>query len=477
MRNIFLIAILALIVFFQINGEKIPVNEGAIGNAVFYRDVARFFLDDMENAGYNLVQLTRILPFALLNLSFSTFHIVKDNQGLLNGMIIWQVIYLALAVYWYFRISKKLRLKVAQTTIGFILLFFNYAWLKSVWYQPFTPDLMAFALGMGQMNYFLRYEKFKLGMVSILGIFVSPLLLLSGLLMLFLPGEKLPVYEGQRPKSSFPVVLSLITIILVAVAGWIIWAWSTDNVMDQIMHGLAILTLPLIIIYLAIKNSIDWDAAVKQLKKKTKADRLSKGLMGFVGILLILVMLSGNNSGLGIFSFLREAGNGAFRFPADFLISTSLQWGLLMLFILVYLLRFVQEMGKLGWSVCIIMLLNLILLPFLSPATLAAWIPISGVVLIKALRRYRWTNKDLVLDGAFALLISLAWLKLNSDSLHSYLTNADPELLSSFAVQKWAMHQPDLISLPVLILLFVMYGLLGGYFYIRRKRYQRVLTN
>ncbi|SFT41439.1 hypothetical protein SAMN04489724_0652 [Algoriphagus locisalis] len=476
MRNLFLIALLTLIVFFQINGEKIPVNEGTLGNGVFYRDVGRFFLDDIENAGYNLVQLTRILPFALLNLSFSTFHIVKDNQGLQNGMIIWQVIYLAIAVYWYFRISKKLRLKVAQTTLGFILLFFNYAWLKSVWYQPFTPDLMAFALGMGQVNYFLRYEKFKLGMVSILGIFVSPLLLISGLLMLFLPGEKLPVYEGQRPKSGFPVLLSLISMIAVGIAGWFIWNWSSDPLLDQLMHGLAILTFPLIIIFLAVKNSIDWEAALDQLKKRTKADRLSKGLMGFVGILLILVMLSGSNSELGIFSFIRETGNGAFRFPADFLISTALHWGLLMLFVLVYLLRFIQEMGKMGWSVCIITLLTLVLLPFLSPGTLAAWIPISGVILIKALRRYRWTKKDLILDGGIALLISLAWLSLNTDTLISYLSTRDPELLSNFGVQRWAMHQPDLISFTGLLLAGLLLSLLTAGFVLRRKKYQRVMN-
>jgi hypothetical protein len=476
LRNLFLIAFLALIVFFQINGEKVPVNEGAIGDGIFYREVSRFFLDDMDNAGYNLVQLTRILPFALLNLSFSTFHIVKDNDSLLSGMIIWQVIYLALAVYWYFRICKKLRLKIAQTTIGFILLFFNYAWLKSVWYHPFTPDLMAFALGMGQVNYFLRYEKFKLGMVTILGIFVSPLLLISGVLMLFLPGDKLPFYEGERPKSTFPVLASFFTFLIVGIAGWFIWSWSAAPLLDQVMHGAALLILPVIIIYVAVNNSIDWESAITQLKKRTKVDRLSRGIMGLMGILLILVMLSGNNSGLGVISFLRESGRAALKFPADFIISTSLQWGLLFLFTLVYMQRFLQEMGKLGWAVCIIVVVGIILFPFTKPSALAAWIPIWGVILIKALRRYRWTNKDLILDGAIALAISLAWLTINSDSLISYLRNGDSALLSSFGVQKWALHYPGLISFTSLILSALVLGLLGGYFYVRRKRYQRILT-
>lgn|GEM_PF-2016352 len=475
MRNLFLISILALFVFLQINGEKVPVNEGAIGDGVFYREVAQNFLSDIENASYNLVQLTRILPFALLNLSFSAFHLTKDNQGLLNGMIIWQVIYLALAVYWYFRICKKLRLKISQVTIGFILLFFNYTLLKSVWYHPFTPDLLAFAFGMGQMNYFLRYEKYKLGMISILGIFVSPLVVISGLVMLFLPGDKLPIFEGERSKSAFPVVLSFLTVLILALAGWLIWSWSTDPVLDQIMHGTAILFVPVLIIYVAIKNTLDWDQAVIQLKKKVKVDRLSKGMMGMMAILLILVMLSGNNSGLGVFSFLRDTASGAFRFPADFIISSTLQWGIAFLFTLIYMSRFLQEMGKLGWAACLIIMLGMVLLPFIKPAALAPWIPIWIVILIKAVKRYRWENKDLIIDGALACFTSLAWLGINSDSLLTYLGDGDSELLSSFAVQKWAIHQPEVISFAMLLASALILALLGAYFYFRRKRYQRIM--
>jgi hypothetical protein len=336
---------------------------------------------------------------------------------------------------------------------------------------------MAFAFGMGQMNYFLRYEKFKLGMLSILGVFVSPLLVISGLLMLFLPGDKLPLFTGERPKSAFPALLSFITLVVLGILGWSFWSWSTEPILDQILHVAAILFVPVLIIYVAIKNTLDLDLALTQLKKRTKIDRLSKGIMGLMGILLILVMLSGNNSGLGVFSFLKETGTGAFRFPADFIISTSLQWGIALLFTIIYLPRFLQEMGKLGWATCLILMLGMMLLPFIKPGALAPWIPVWIVILIKALKRYRWENKDLILDGALALFISLAWLKINSDSLLKYLVNSNSELLSSFGVQRWAMHQPALISYTLLIVSALVLVLLGGYFYIRRKRYQRILSN
>ncbi|SDC83374.1 hypothetical protein SAMN04488104_100740 [Algoriphagus faecimaris] len=478
MRPLLLISILALIVFFQINGEKIPANEGAYGDGVFYREVGRNFLDDMEESGYNLVQLTRILPFGLLNLSFSAFHIVKDNQGLQNGMIIWQVIYLGIALYWYFRISKKLRLKPAIFTLGFILLFANYAWLKSLWYHPFSPDGMAFALGMGQVNYFLRYEKFKLGMVSILGTFVSPLLLISGLLMLFLPGDKLPLHEGERPKSLFPAALALALPVLFALLGWGLGAWWTEDLISQIFHLVALAFIPFLVIYAAKKSSIDWDLAIQQFKKRTKSDRISKGVMALVGILLLLILLSGKNETLGLLSLARESARGMFRFPGDFILSNSLHWGLIGVLTLLYLYRFLQEMGKLGWSVVLIFALGLLFSLFFKATTFAAWIPLWAIILIKGMKRYRWSVKDQMLLGIVALVFSLFWLSINTDELALYLGGeGGSDLISEWAVQKWAMHQHGLISFGTYALLALAFGLFTLSFYWRKKRYLRQMGN
>lgn len=477
MRKLFLLGLLALIVFFQINGEKIPVNEGAYGDGVFYRDVGRFFLDDIENSGYNLVQLTRILPFALLNLTFSTFHIVKDNEGLQHGMIIWQVLYLALACYWFFRIAKKLRLKTALMTLGFILIFFNFAWLKSIWYHPFSPDLFAFALGMGQANYFLRYEKFKLGMVSIIGAFVSPLLLISGLLMLFLPGDKLPLYEGERPKTLTPAILSLIIPVLVAVLGWGVWGWGNEPFINQLFHGLAILAIPPVLVFGAIQNTVDWDLGAKQLKKRTKTDKLSRGIMAFVGIFLVLILLSGQNEGLGVFRFMKELGIGSFRFPFDFIISFSLQWGLLALLSILFLKRMIQEMSRMGWPAVLVLSLGLVFAFFFKVNALAAWVPLWGVVVIKALKRYRWGNKDLILAGIAALILSLFWLPLNSDALTQFLKTKDQSILNSWQVQKWAMHFPEFYSLTSFGVIVILIVSFLWFFYNRRKKYLRILSN
>lgn len=476
MRQLFLILFLALIVFLQISGEKIPVNDGAFGDGVFYRGVGQTFLESIENQGYNLVQITRILPFAALNLSFSAFHIVKDVDGMRNGMIIWQLVYLSLSIYWYFRICKKIRLKVPILTLGFILLFLNFTWLKEIWYHPFSPDGAAFALGMGQANYFLRYEKFKLGLVSLLGLFVSPLLLVSGMLMLFLPGDKLSPYPGKRPPSAFPILAAIVLSGILAVLGWGIWAWGDQPWYSQILGLLSILILFPLFVWMARKNPIDWETSIEMLKKKTKADKLSKGIMALAAILLILVLLSGNNDTLGITQLARQLGNGVFRFPLDFILGLGLQWGLGILLTGLYLNRFAQELGNLGWSVVITLALGMVLLPFFGSLSLAAWVPLWIVILLKAIKRYHWGSKDLILLGALALLLSLSWMSINSPELEAWLQVPARAEASSLEIQKLALHWDAYRNWVSYLMGILSLGAMGFFLQFRRKRYQRVLA-
>lgn len=468
-----MIGFVALLVFFQISGEKIPSNEGAYGDGVFYRSVGQTFLENIEQQGYNLVQLTRMLPFALLNLSFSAFHVVKDYEGMRNGMIIWQVVFLALSMYWYFRICKKIRAKTPVMTLGFIFLFFNFTWLKEFWYHPFSPDGLAFALGMGQTNYFLRYEKFKVGMLSVLGAFVSPLLIISGLLMLFLPGDKLLFYPGTRPKSAFPLLLGIFLPLIFATLGWGIWNWGSFSIPVQIGHGLSLVALIPICIWIARRNPIDWEGSFAILKKRVRNDKLSKGMMALAGLVLVLVLLSGNNDELGVFQLLKDWGVATFRFPLDFYQGLVVQWGIGMVLTVLYLRRFVEELGKQGWAAVYILWFFLAIMPFFSALSLASWIPLWMVILVKALKRYHWGQKDMILMGVFALILSLFWLPINSPDLEAWLSGTSE---GSFIVQKWAVHSESGRNFWSFLLTVIMSLLVGGVIYFRKSRYRRVMV-
>ena len=74
-----LIAALLSVVFFQIVGEKVPINEGAMGDGLFFRNVAGNFLEKIEGGSYNAFQMQRVMPFAFVNVMFGAYEIVKSN--------------------------------------------------------------------------------------------------------------------------------------------------------------------------------------------------------------------------------------------------------------------------------------------------------------------------------------------------------------------------------------------------------------
>jgi hypothetical protein len=471
LRKLLLLAVLALIVYLQINGEKIPINEGAFGDGLWYRDIARFFLDDIEASKYSALQLTRILPFALLNLTFSAFHIVKDSLGLRNGIIIWQVAYLALSVYWYFKICDKVRAKTPLMTLGFILMFCNFAWLKWFWYSPFSPEAAAFALGMGQVNHFLRYEKYKLGMVSLIGAFVSPLLVISGILMFVLPGDKLIQYPAERPKSTFPLLPAFGIPFLIGILGWGLWSWSEESTISQVARGISLISFIPLVIWIAKSSPIDWEQSIALLKKKTKLDRVNRGLMALTGIVLILVLLSGNDQPFGVIQSVREIGAGTFRFPLDFMLDVSVQWGISLALTAVFLRRFIEQMAAQGWAVVFILLIAALFLPYFPALTWAAWVPMWLVILIKSLKQYQWSGKDLISVAALALLASLAWLPINSDELQAWLEM--PSLGGSLSVQKLAVHLGAYRSFLSYAIGAIFLTLIILWFVSRKNQYQR----
>ncbi|WP_373399107.1 hypothetical protein V8V91_05140 [Algoriphagus halophilus] len=108
---------------------------------------------------------------------------------------------------------------------------------------------------------------------------------------------------------------------------------------------------------------------------------------------------------------------------------------------------------------------------------MAAWIPIWGVVVIKSMKRYKWTGKELIFYGVMALGISLTWLPINNEILSDYLTSWNPDLLPTWGVQKWGIHLPEYTSILSYFLIFMALGGLFYWVWRRRKKYMKVIVN
>lgn len=472
-RSIF-ISILLAIVIFQILGEKVPVNEGALGDSVFYREVAVSFLDKIEDESYNVVQIQRVLPFALVNMVFSLFGFDHEYDSLLSGMLIFHFLMLLPGIYWYFSLTKKMRLRSSLSFLGFVLLFVNFAILKETWYNPFSTDFTALILGIGQVNYFVKHERQKLFLVSIVGGFVWPTLLITGLVLIFLPSDAMQLHDGPRPKSFFPILASAVVLFLLMLVSAFTGRFATGETWDIVLHKLSLLAMVAFVFVFMVKNPIQWKASWQLLRKKFKSQKVIRLAGILLAFGLIVFLLSGSNQNINIEGLAQSYFGGMLRYPFDFLVGHLMYFGFLIPLSLVFFPRMVKEMAKLGMGFTLVCLILFVLALHPESRLMMPLVPFLVFLLLKSLRRYQILNKDLYVIGGLNLLLSAFWWPLNVSGMEEALSSVQREVISAFPAQRYWLHFGDMMSFPVYLvagLLFVAFVFLA---YKGKKRYLRI---
>ncbi|WP_228780216.1 hypothetical protein [Aquiflexum lacus] len=472
-RSIFISVLLAIVIF-QILGEKVPIHEGAYGDGLFYREVAVSFLDQIEDESYNIIQIQRLLPFAMVNMIFSLFGFDHDYDSLMSGMLIFHFLMLTPGIYWYFSLGKKMRLRSSLIFLGFVLLFVNFAILKETWYNPFSTDFTGLILGIGQVNYFVRHERQKLFLVSIIGGFVSPTLLLTGLILIFLPSDFMQMHEGERPKSLFPVLASAVLLFLLIMVSAFTGRFATGETWDIVLHKLSLLAMVAFVFVFMFKNTIQWKESWQLFRKKLKSQKAIRLMTILLAFVFIVFLLSGSNQNIHIESLAQAYFGDMLRYPLDFLVGHLLYFGFLIPLSLVFFPRMIKEMAKLGMGFTVLCLIFFVLLLNPESRLLMPFIPFLVFLLLKAVRTYRILDKDLYVVGGLNILLSTFWLPLNVNEMSASLMSVQKEVINAFPAQRYWMHFGDMMSFPVYFVGGILFCLLVYVAYRGKSRYIRL---
>jgi hypothetical protein len=472
-----LIAALLSVVFFQIVGEKVPINEGAMGDGLFFRNVAGNFLEKIEGGSYNAFQMQRVMPFAFVNVMFGAFEIVKSNDNLIRGMLVLHFLFLGLGVYWYFSLASKLQLGNSLSILGFVLLFVNFAVLKDPWYNPFSTDLPTMMLAIGQVNYYIKINRQKLFLVSIVAGFVWPTMMITGLLLLFLPSEPLLLYTEERPKSVFPVVVSSFLLGFLVMLGFLTGRFEAAGFWKGVLYVGSIISLVLFVLGMMVRNPVDWGKSYLLLVKKTKSQKMGRLVGIFLVFVLVIFLLSGNNRSIQPGSIFLGMVADTLRFPGDFLVGHLMFFGFLIPFALAFFPRMVKEAAKLGMGMTAVGILMFIFALHPESRLLLAFFPFMVVLLLKAVRRYRIVNKDLIVIGIVNVLISLFWLPMNVPGMEKALAMGK-EAMGSFPAQRYWMHFGHKMSFEVyfiggIVFTFLVFLAWKGKLRYKREEYRR----
>jgi hypothetical protein len=472
-----LIAALVSVVFFQIVGEKVPINDGAMGDGLFFREVAGNFLEKIEGGSYNVFQMQRVMPFAFVNVVFGVFEIVKSHDNLIRGMLVLHFLFLGLGIYWYFSLATKLRLGDSLSILGFVLLFVNFAVLKDPWYNPFSTDLPTLMLAIGQANYFIKINRQKLFLISIVAGFVWPTMLITGLLLLFLPSEQLFLYSEERPKSIFPVVVTSFLFGFLVMLGFLTGRFENAGFWSGVLYVGSIVSLVLFVLGMMVRNPIDWGQSYELLVNKTKARKMGRLVGIFLVFVLVIFLLSGNNKSVQLGGMVLGFIADTLRFPGDFLVGHLMFFGFLIPLSLAFFPRMVREAAKLGMGMTAVGIMIFVFALHPESRLLLAFFPFMVVLLLKAVRRYRIVNKDLIVISAINVLISLFWLPINVPGMEKALVMGK-EAIGSFPAQRYWMHFGHMMSLEVylvggLVFTFLVFLAWKGKVRYKREEYRR----
>jgi hypothetical protein len=470
MPRIILIVLLFGILFFQFSVEKSPLQEATSGNEQFFMQVAMDFSEVMEKDSYNFWQLTTILPFALLHFTYKFLGFPLQPSALYSGMLILNLLFLVMAVRWFFRIMRQLEFNESLETLAFILVFFNFFILKSVWQMPFTNELAAFAFALGQVHYFINTEKDKLRLFTFIGTFISPFLPLIGLCLLAFSSERLALIGEKKNVTIFSKVL----LFFLLLGGLVIGGWLTGKLTGTWSENLGFLLsagVLAILLYKVISFSpINWARSWQSNRINKPFQSLTFFVLGLLGLSLLLWLLSGNKHSIQLPQLVWKYAEASLRFPFDFLLHHTLFFGLLIPFILLFYKKILKAMALSGFGFTLLMAFTLLIFIHPNSALLVPFVAPLIFVLMRAISMYKVKWKDVWIIGLLNLIISMFWWPFQTSTLGSSLTK---ETVSNFLNRLSMMYFSGQQDLSMMSLVFMVFLLLLFLLYKGKKRYIR----
>ncbi|WP_238542187.1 hypothetical protein, partial [Cecembia lonarensis] len=373
------------------------------------------------------------------------------------------------AVYWFLHIMKKLRFDGPMEALGFVLLFFNFFVLKEIWYNAFSTEMAAFAIGLGQVNYFIRYEKNKLFPLSLAGAFVSPFLLPLGLMLMVLPADKLAIREDKKPHSVLAIL-----VVGVLGTGLLLMGGMTERLAgnwQQVFSFIVSLSaLAAFLYWIGRSSPIEWVQSWKLIGKKLQSERILLFFGGLLVVSFLLWLLSGSNSNVSLRLLGQNFLASLLRFPLDFLGGHLMFFGLIVPMSLIFMHRLLKEMALLGIGFTLAMCFLLLFALHPDSSTLVPFLPLLFLALMKAIRRYRVLWKDVWKVGVLNLLLSMFWVCLNVPGMEEAFQTGET---GGFSAQRYWMHFGHAQDLGVMVVVLAIF--IGLLFLLEkgRRRYVR----
>ena len=188
---------LGLLNFFW--GEKVTAGGGFGWDGVYYAEMVRHLDTMVSNGELGSYYMQRILPAACVRGVLLLTGMPINDDNIINGFEIYNLLILVLICFSWKRISEKLSLSISGRWIGFSGIFINFECSKQSFFYPVLTDVTALLAGTLLLLFYLEKKPVLIFIVSVVGAFCWPVVSTSGALLIFFLKTVLPDNSIRPP--------------------------------------------------------------------------------------------------------------------------------------------------------------------------------------------------------------------------------------------------------------------------------------
>ncbi len=401
-------------------GEKLPVNDGLGWDGLRYADIM-IGLD--SSAAIDSYRVMRIFPSTLLHGIFSVFGVAFSPDNIVLAFGLFNLLCIVTGLFFLKKIFLHLGLSLRTQVLGFVLIIFNHAFLKFIFYYPVLTDAAAFCLGVLLLYFYLKGQELNMVLVTLIGAFTQPLLFYLGLVLLAFPSQR----EEVRPAgTSIQRLLSIVSVLFIGACVYyyifsqgVVSEMENTLKLDQGLLWFSIAGIGILYWFLpALLNNAELFRASYWLRKLS----INRILLCFFLLLCVLLVSHKINyrnvqgDGFGTADILRSTTLQGLTEPLIAPSAHAFFFGLVIVLMIVFWRSFCREAFAFGPGLMLSVLLAFYLFGNINESRrLICLFPWLAVLVLRVLDKQTLPSWFTGIVAVLSLVLSRAWLRIGYD--------------------------------------------------------------
>ncbi len=404
-----------------LSGEVILEANGiGYDDGVAFRDMAVNLPTLLFNHELPKYYVQRIVPSALIHFGMTLLNVPFSDTNIIAAFRFYNLILLAIAAFFWSKITQVLEFNVWGKILAFTGLFVNVAVLKLYFYRPVYTDQTAFCLGVLLLYCFLKRKWVWFWVVTLIGTFTwSTIVYYSIVLFVFnreLPAQpNLPLWiKKLRLPYLIPLLLSGVLLLHyfseLRAGNYDKW-WILDSSLIYLSMLVAAAYL-----FFSLKDLLQNQALfdVPTLLKQVFSLRLLFAVLFFTLYTLALAWFGKDAREFEYMRlFVKNGISKSIGLPGIFIVAHVVFFGPLTLLTIFLWKPFTRIVQSYGAGMVIFVAANLVLGLSSESRFLFAAFPFFVAFTVKAAQKLNWQPSVYVFIFATSFLFSKAWYRIN----------------------------------------------------------------